>query len=159
MRIEFWTKLRFSILAVGLIALVAVIWRHRSDEWVQYFLHPTEATRGNFPFDSGSQRAPQTGTAPEKSSDGTGAQGVANSPGTLKKCLQGNKVLYTDPACLAGTKVAAVNGAKVNVLPSAEPKADIQKTRQQGSNALRDALDLSGNDSIKEKMMESVINK
>jgi len=132
-------------------------WSHRNDEWVQKLLRPDGAAKIDIQFDNGSVRdaAVILGQPPGTSSN----RAVENTPGTMKKCLRGREVVYTDQLCPAGAMVAAVNGGNVTVLEANKPKKNERTPSQDRHTSLRDALDLSGNENIREKMVERAINK
>jgi len=59
-------------------------------------------------------------------------------------------------------KGTSVSGGNVTVLPSINPKPLRQPEGAQapsGRSTLQDALDLNGNDNIRDKMMERAINR
>jgi hypothetical protein len=145
--------------AVVLVVVVAgnVAWIHRNDDWIQKFIRPDGAAKVDIRFDNASIRDAVVilGQPPSTSSN----RAVENTPGTMKKCLLGREVVYTDQPCPAGATVAAVNGGNVTLLDANKPKKDERSPSQDRNTSLRDALDLSGNENIREKMMERAINK
>ena len=111
----------------------------------------------NIQFDNGTVREAPVPASPASAAS---AQVFEGEPGKLKKCLRGNTVTYTDQNCPPGTKAAAVTGGNVTVVPSEKPKPAARDAAANNSrNTLRDALDLSGNDNIRDKMMERAIGK
>lgn len=146
-------------LAVGLVVVVIgrMAWDHRNDGWIQKFLRPDGPAKVDIRFDNGSIRdaAVILGQPPGASNNRV----VENTPGLLKKCVRGREVVYTDQLCPTGATVTAVNGGNVTVLDANKPKKEERITSQDRRTSLRDALDLSGNENIRDKMMERAINK
>lgn len=148
---------------VGVVLLVGVAgisaWRHHDDAWVQALWRP-EPPRKPVVFDNGSVRDKAQPVLPSASAT---AKAPDNLPGQMKKCIRGKQVIYTDQACEAGAKVEAVTGGNITVVPSMTPKpatpAQGATQAPTGRTTLHDALDLNGNDNIRDKMMERAINR
>jgi hypothetical protein len=100
-------------LLTSLILLVALPlgWRLLQSPVVQAWWSPPPPPRP-IVFDNGSVREP-------RATSGAGAQTV--SPG-LKKCRQGERLLYTDGPCPPGSRPEAVGGT-VNVVTLPKPAA------------------------------------
>jgi hypothetical protein len=140
-----------------IIILGRIGWNHRNDAWVQGLVRPDGPAKLNIQFDNGSVRdVLPGGELPHGMASGSTPE---DAPGKLRKCLRGTKVIYTDQTCPTGMKAEAVTGGNVTVLESSTPKSTTQATPQEGRRTLRDALDVSGNDNIKDKMMERAIGK
>jgi len=140
-----------TLSAAVLIALSAA-WnqRHVFQDW----LRPAGPPHRAIQFDNGTVR--QYGAPPD--STATSPQFM---PGALRKCYRGPQVSYTDLQCPPGFKEKAVAGPPVTVVasqaqakPTVGATADAAKTR----STLRDALDVSQNDNIRQQMMERVVN-
>lgn len=150
--------LRYVLIMLVLVVLVSVGWRHRNDAWVQGLLRPAAPVKA-IQFDNGSVRAP----LPYADEDGNAAaqqQAQNNLPGILKKCVRKSKVVYTDQPCPDGFSAERVSGDKVTVMESgAKPPNPTQAAPADARKTLHDALDLSGNENLKDKMMERAINR
>ncbi|MBK7005317.1 MAG: hypothetical protein IPH37_09300 [Burkholderiales bacterium] len=150
--------LRYVLVGVALVVLVSLGWRHRNDAWVQGLLRPPAPAKA-IVFDNGSVRA----TLPYVAEDATSAaqqQAQNNLPGILKKCIRKSKVVYTDQPCPDGFSAEQVSGDKVTVMESgAKPSNTNPAAPADPRKTLHDALDLSGNDNIKDKMMDRAINR
>ncbi len=147
----------YVVVGLAVVVITKVAWSHRYDEWIQKFLSSDGSAKIDIRFDNGSVRdgAAILGQPLSTSSSRT----VENTLGKMKKCILGREVVYTDQPCPAGATVAAVNGGNVTVLEANKPKKAERTPSQDRHTSLRDALDLSGNESIREKMMERAINK
>jgi hypothetical protein len=148
---------RYVIVGLLVAVIGKVAWSHRDDDWIRKFLRTDGPAKIDIRFDNGSVRDAAVILGQPLSTSSSRA--VENTPGKMKKCLRDREVLYTDQTCPAGTTVAAVNGGNVTVLGANKPKNEAQTTSQDRRTSLRDALDLSGNENIREKMMERAINK
>ena len=149
-----WYRRVGIVLLAGVVGMTA--WRHRDDAWVQALWRP-EAPPKPVVFDNGSVRDSAVRMPPQPK-----AEGPDNLPGQMKKCIKGKQVVYTELPCDAGAKVAAVTGGNVTVVPSDTPKPATQPQGAQaaaGRSNLHDALDLNGNDNLRDKMMERAINR
>lgn len=144
---------RYVLVALVLVVLASTGWRHRNDTWVRGLLRPQGPAKTTIEFDNGSVRD----TLPRVADD---AADRNNLPGQLKKCVRKSQVVYTDQPCPAGFSVALVSDGKVSILQSTSPPAGSAKAPSQDARkTLHDALDLTGNDNIKDKMMERAINR
>lgn len=144
---------------VFLLALVVgkLVWSHRQDDWGQQWLRPQGPAKSGIQFDNGTVR--QTATLSDSSENPPSKEKtVKNEPGQLKKCLSAYKVVYTDQVCPPGSKVGAVDGGTLAVLPSPKSAADNATGAQGGQKRLRDALDISDSQSLRDKRMERVVN-
>jgi hypothetical protein len=149
---------RYVLMGIVILAMGRLAWQHKNDAWIQTLFRPDGPAKMVIQFDNGSVR--DAGTLPGgKPAESAGNTAQENTPGKLKKCLKGNEVIYTDNLCPVGTKVAAVDGGNVTVLGGSPPKPKVSGASHDGPKSLRDALDLSGNENIKDKMMERAINK
>jgi hypothetical protein len=147
---------RYFALFGGFFLFCATLfaYNHRNDDGIVGLLR-SNAPPKEIKFDNGSVRdlARDAASAPKI----TSAED-ALAPGAMRKCVRKQEILYTDKTCPAGTMFASVQGGAVNVVESnSVPK---EKTKSdQGRDSLRDALYVSGNANIKEKMMERAINR
>jgi len=139
------------ILAIVLVAL-SVAWgkRHALDGW---FATPDYQTK-SIEFDNGTVRASRS------ASDASATSEQSRLPaGAMRKCQKGGQISYTDVTCPPGFKEMDVGGPPVNVLPAqasvAKPAEgpSLGKTR----SSLHDALDLSRDDKLKDRIMERAI--
>lgn len=151
------TRLGRMALVVALVLMAAkVVWSHRED-WVQPFFQNQPTTRPNITFDNGSVRDNAANTPVPPQAPNTKAT-VKNELGTLKKCTVGDTVVYTDQLCPSKTKVSAVNGGNLVVLQAPHPTKPAA-TAPTGAQTLRDTLDVSTPNNLKEKMMERAVNR
>jgi hypothetical protein len=76
-------------------------------------------------------------------------------PGDLRKCVKGQQVSYSNVECPAGHQEQAVTAAPVNVLPA----TPVPKPAATGSgpSALHKALDITRDDSLKDKLIERAV--
>lgn len=142
------------MLALALI-VTAVGYRHRNDEWLNGLLRPA-APAAPIKFDNGSVRDKDAGVA--KSAASTSAQ-YDPPPGVMRKCVRGRELLYTDQPCPKGSSAEGVTGGNVTVLQGGIVPTEKARPATSGQKTLRDALDVSGNDNIKEKMIERAVNQ
>lgn len=102
--------LRLLTVALVLIVGLPMGWRLlQSPQWRDW-LNPPAPVKKAFQFDNGTVReppAPASGPA------------IDVSPG-LRKCRQGERVVYTDGPCPAGSKPVTLGGT-VNVVPGTRP--------------------------------------
>ena len=160
MKSDLGRVVRVLFLLVGIGIAASLAWKSRNAEWVQKLLQVDGPATVNIKFDNGSVRdtAPAAATAstPTRVKD-QGSQN--NAPGVIKKCLRGKEITYTDQVCPADAKVAPVTGGNVTVVGAPKAKVERSNTAEPGPKALRDALDLSSNENIREKMMERAVNQ
>ena len=153
----FPVSLRYGFVVVLVVVVASTAWRHRDDDWVHGLLRPEGPGKVQIQFDNGTVREPAA-VVPVASD-----KAPENLPGQLKKCLRGKQTIYTDQPCSPDAKVAKVDGGNVTVVPSvgAKPtsRLDTGTAPAEARKTLRDALDLSGNDNIRDKMMERAVNK
>lgn len=146
--------LHYALIGVAVLLLGTSGWKHRNDTWVQDLLRPSGAVQTTIRFDNGSVR--------DKLSAATHAPNDAsalNVPGKLKKCAGPQGVIYTDQICPPGSKAAPVNGGNVTVIDGTASKSEVAKPPGDAPKALRDALDLSGNNQLREKMVERAMGQ
>ena len=149
-----WYRRVGIVLLAGVVGMTA--WRHRDDAWVQALWRP-EAPPKPVVFDNGSVRDSAVRMPPQPK-----AEGPDNLPGQMKKCVRGKQVIYTDQPCESGAKVVAVTGGNVTVVPSLTPKASAPTSAgptQADRSTLHQALDVHGQDNMRDKMMERAINR
>ena len=151
--------IRFLFLIIGIAIVASITWKSRNAEWIQMLLQVDAPEKVNIKFDNGSVRdnlpAGSTAVSPNRTKD-HGAQN--NAPGVVKKCLRGKEITYTDQVCPSDANVAPVTGGNVTVVGTPKAKVERSNTFEPGPKALRDALDLSGNENLREKMMERIAN-
>jgi hypothetical protein len=147
---------RYLVLFGGFFLCCATLfaYNHRNDAWIGGLFRP-DAPSKEIKFDNGSVRDVARDAA--SATKITSAED-ALAPGAMRKCVRKQEILYTDKTCPAGTTFASVQGGAVNVVES-NPVPKEKTKSDQGRSSLRDALDVSGNANIKEKMMERAINR
>lgn len=149
---------KFVLVGLVVVVLGKLIWSHRGDDWVQNLLRPQGLAKLDIKFDNGSVRDAAVANEPQIA-PAAASQTVKNVAGQLKKCVTAGKTTYTDQVCPFGAKVAAVNGGSVVVLEAQKPKADHNVAATGGQKTLRDALDISGGEDLKRKMIERAVNQ
>lgn len=147
---------KFVLAGLVVLVLGKFAWSHRGDDWVVKLLQHQGLTKSEIKFDNGSVRDAAVANEPPAAS--AVARSVKNEAGQLKKCVTAGKITYTDQVCPVGAKVAAVSGGNVAVLEAHKPKANVNAAAPGGQKALRDALDISGGEDLKHKMMERAVN-
>jgi hypothetical protein len=144
--------LRVLFVSLALMIAAPLAWRAMQSDSVKNWWNPPPPPKP-FQFDNGTVRQ-----APQPSGP---LQTV--SPG-LKKCRQGDKLVYTDGPCPAGSKPETISG-NVNVvsMPKPAPAQAAAAPGKPASGALarlpnvRDALHDPG-PTIREKAMERAID-
>lgn len=79
------------------------------------------------------------------------ARPAGTAGGELRKCVNGSQVTYANVECPAGTQAQAVTGGTVTVVPGA-PVA--KPAAASGPSALHKALDVTRDDTLRDKIME-----
>jgi hypothetical protein len=110
----------FRAIALTVLALfvAAIGWRYRNADWVRGVLGPPAAAVKAKPivFDNGTVRTPPSP-----------ASGPAAAAISMRKCLRGQTVSYTDQPCPPGSRETTVNRGSVTVVegqaPAAKPPA------------------------------------
>ena len=147
------------LLCFGVTIVASTAWRYRNAQWVQQFLQVDGPAKVNIKFDNGSVRDGQRTGGPRQASERQNQSSSDNAIGKLKKCLHKDEVIYTDQPCPVNARVAPVKGGSVTVVGATKTKPETQAAVEPGPKALRDALDLSGNENLREKMIERAINR
>ncbi|MBL8328452.1 MAG: hypothetical protein JNJ71_06340 [Rubrivivax sp.] len=146
---------RILVVAMALIVGLPLAWRLIQSPEVQAWWSPVAAEPSRFRFDNGSVRQPP---AP--------ASGplVDVSPG-LKKCRQGERVIYTDAVCPPGTQPVLMAGGTVNVVKGSKVEPAPAPGSASGAAAgkgrpphVRDLLN-DGSPSLREQHMERVMQQ
>lgn len=75
--------------------------------------------------------------------------------GALRKCVKGQQVSYVNTECPPGTQAQAVTGGTVSVV-KATPVAP-PASASSGPTALHQALDITRDDTLRQKIMERQI--
>ena len=73
--------------------------------------------------------------------------------------MRGKEITYTEQACPSNAKVAPVTGGNITVVGAPKAKVERSNAVEPGPKTLRDALDLSGNENLREIMMKRVVNQ
>ena len=80
------------------------------------------------------------------------------APGAMRKCVKGQQVSYTNVECPAGTQEQAVTAAPVNVVQATPvPKPAQAAQASSGPAALREALDMKREETLREKAMDRAV--
>lgn len=89
---------------------------------------------------------------------GESSADAKNNPAGLRKCLKGTEVSYTNAACPPGSREQAVTAPPVNVLPATPvPKPAQAAQASSGPAALREALDIKREETLRDKAMERAV--
>lgn len=141
---------RTIVFAAALMFAGSILWGNRKSWFPD--TAPVVAPKA-IEFDNGTVRKPRVAL------DIMGPPAPAGlAPGELRKCTQGLTVEYTNMTCPVGFRESAVTAPKVSVVATTAPaKAEDRGQGAQVRSAMRDALDISKNDRLREKMMERVI--
>lgn len=99
-------------------------------------------------------RAATEQSLPQPASDATAPSGSAKS-GPLRKCVKGGEVTYSNVECPAGAQVKAVTGGTVTVV--AAPPSPKPSEAASGPTALHKALDITRDDTLRDKIMQRQI--
>ncbi|MFO1337275.1 MAG: hypothetical protein U1F53_03425 [Burkholderiaceae bacterium] len=106
-----WSYRRPWLWPAVALAVALVAWRHREE--VQAFFSRPPAPAKPIVFDNGTVRD----TAPPPAPDASAPVAAAPLPrGTMRKCLRGGEVTYTDQECPPGFKEKPVSGSKFSVV-------------------------------------------
>jgi hypothetical protein len=83
---------------------------------------------------------------------------ATESPGTLRKCVQGDRVLYTDGACPPGSRALDVREDRVTVVPATRvPAAAAPVASGPGLPNARDVLGRPDDGQLRDKRMQQQI--
>ena len=144
-------SVRVIFITAALLIALSVAWGKRQS--LQALLAPAPPPSKPIQFDNGTVRE----YGPASSASASSAQPQI-APGGMRKCFKGQQVSYTNMECPPGTKEKPVAGPPVNVLPAqAVAKANESQAPGKGKSALHDALDVSRDEKLRERMMERVI--
>ncbi len=139
--------IRIIFLTAIIVLALSAAWSKR--EQLEALLEPDRVVKP-IVFDNGTVRQ----YMPSASSD------QADLPaGTLRKCVSKGEVTYTNVPCPKGHKEKPVAGPPVNVVAGQVVQAAKQPAVNgaKGTSALHDALDLSSDGQLKERIMERAI--
>lgn len=142
--------MKVILIAALLLMAIGAGWRHRAV--IHDGLEPTASRPKPLVFDNGTVR-----DVPAPAARPTAALTRADG---LRKCVRGSQTTYTNFDCPAGFKQKNVTTDRVTVLeaqagraaPASKPKAAGAQRR------LQDALDLSADDKLRERMMERAVD-
>lgn len=144
-------------LGVGALLLLSTSWKYKDADVVQDFLHSNRAqAHPPIAFDNDRQGdLSEPSTSPQPAGTRTGPTGV-------RKCRQGEKIVYTDGDCPAGSREVTVNGGAVTVVPAQSRRlAPVLSDMPQGR--LPHARDVlmpeDGKANLRDQAMERVINR
>lgn len=132
-------SIRGLVIALFVLAAIGLGWQQRE---------PLQAWLG--------RSAAQLQALAEPAAESRPVAGAGARPGGLRKCVKGQQVSYTNVECPPGHSEQAVAAAPVTVLPAtpvAKPAA-----ASSGPSSLHKALDLTRDDTLKEKAIERAVN-
>jgi hypothetical protein len=161
--------MNLKLLAWAAVLLIAcsAVWSKREHPWVQALWSTVEPPPKPIQFDNGTVRQ-----YAEPGSAATGTQATA-PPGAMRKCVRGTQVTYTNFSCPSGFKEREVGGPPVNVLAGQAPAkpaqsakaaaaadrggADPSQARSGAQATLHQALDLSADEKLRQKMIDRAV--
>ena len=91
---------------------------------------------------------------PSSAGDPAGSGGNAKA-GSLRKCVKGGEVTYSNVDCPTGAQARAVTGGTVSVV--AAPPMPKPSEAASGPTALHKALDITRADTLRDKIMQRQI--
>lgn len=150
--------MRLIVFSVVVLLAVSVAWRYRGALGDLTGVASSAAPPARpIVFDNGTVRDPPPLAAPA----GASATALAAQPGALRKCVRRGETTYTNFACPAGFKELGVASDRVTVLSGqGAPRPQAADTTPAGRrSALHDALDLSRDDRLRERMMDRAIEQ
>lgn len=139
-------SLRRFIAVMFLLAAVGLVWQKRD----QLQAWAGSASLPSAPRISFNEPGPTADAAAPKAAS-------KFRSGDLRKCVNGQQVSYTNTECPPGHKEQAVAAAPVTVLPA----TPVSKPAQPSSapSSLHQALDLTRDDTLRDRIMERAINE
>jgi hypothetical protein len=80
--------------------------------------------------------------------------------GVMRKCVRRGETTYTNVSCPAGFKEKPVDGSRMTVVSGGDTPRPAAAAPSPAAtrNALRDALDVGGDDRLRERAMDRVID-
>lgn len=132
-------SIRGLVIALLLVGALGLAWQQRE---------PLQAWLG--------ASAAKVQSLADASSSATPAGDAKARPGGLRKCVKGQEISYTNAECPPGYRDLPVTAGSVTVLPAtpvAKPAA-----ASSGPSALHKALDITRDDTLKEKVVERAID-
>ncbi len=140
---------RWFFYVIFVLVGVSFAWGKR--HWIAEFVSPPPPPKP-IVFDNGSVRDSAPAPAPA-------AEVTKFPPGTLRKCVRGQQVSYSNISCPPGHKESAVGGTQLTVLP-APPGAPATRAAASGNgqSRLHEALDLTRDERLRERMIEKAID-
>lgn len=145
------------VITVLVLLAASAAWRDRAaiDRWLQA---GPSAQAKPIVFDNGTVREPPAAASQPF------AAAVSLLPGMLRKCVRGGQTTYTDIDCPNGFQQRTVAADRVSIVDapadgsaraSAAPRSS---TRPAAQRRLHDALDLSQDSRLRERVMERAID-
>lgn len=139
--------IRIIAIAAAILLVLSAAWSKRLQ--LQALFEPEHAAKP-IVFDNGTVRQYSPASATEQS---------VLPMGAMRKCMKKGEVIYTNVPCPVGHKEMTVSGPPVNVVAGQAVPAVKQPSMNasKGTSALHDALDLSNDGHLKDKIMERAI--
>lgn len=141
-------SLRSLAIATILLAVLGLAWQKQ--EQLQAWLGGARASSTWAP----SLSDPLVATRP--TAEGATPTSATSRPGGLRKCVKGQQVSYTNVECPPGHQELAVTAAPVNVLPATPVSKPAESSS--GPSSLHKALDLTRDDTLRERAIERAVN-
>lgn len=146
--------LKRIFIALALLVLAGAAWRMRNAPWVHELMVPPDARAPRIQFDNGSARVPE----PPASSAGV----ALTPPGTMRKCVRGSSVSYTDQLCPPGMREQPLSQGTLSVVPAAAgaaPPAPPAGAEARRPRTVRDVLVPPEGQNMKDAQMDRVIGR
>lgn len=152
-------KIKTILTGGAAVLLLSVACKNWNSDWVQSLTTPHRTkVQPTLRFDNDDPSLDGTTAEPARQTARKGLAGV-------RKCRQGEQVIYTDGDCPAGSREHAVNGGAVTVVPSQRTQATVRLPS--GSDlsggrmphAREVLLHEEGQTRLRDQVMERVINR
>lgn len=156
-------SLRHLLVALAVLLAAAIGWRSVGGlSGLQRAVTPEPPPAAPIVFDNGSTRS----AAPGPSAPPAPRAAAARAAGGMTKCVRGSRTIYGDARCPDGWREVAVGGPPVNVLPATpvpgRAAADGAGPSMPGGSArrtLHDALDLSHDPQLRQRMVDRAVDR
>lgn len=134
------------LIFVALLFSIAITWRYRNSDFIQGIVHPKTVKPLAIEFDNGTVRH-------YKEPDDRATAKAAPKPiGTLRKCIKGAEVVYTNALCPPGLKEAELSRGTLTVLSGGPTAAAPARVAPPGTAAAQPEPTLG------QRRMERIVN-
>lgn len=155
-------SIRVYFIVAALLIGLSVAWGKR--QALSALWAPPPPAPKAIQFDNGTVRDLGLPTDAASAAESAIAARPQYAPGAMRKCFKGQQVSYTNVACPPGHKEAPVAGPPVSVVPGlAVAKPSMPNDRgtpggNTGRSSLHDALDLSRDEQLRQRVMDRAID-